>query len=87
MTNATTSSPLEQPKPHVIDYDFGISAVDSGYVRPIMDAVHIVIEGDRAAVVDTGTNDSVELVAAALANVCGASPMPAWWCIPRARAT
>lgn len=51
----------------VIDYGHGISAVDSGYIRPLLDAVHLVVEGDRAAIVDTGTNFSVPGVLEALA--------------------
>jgi hydroxyacylglutathione hydrolase len=55
-------------KPSVIDYSHGISAVDSGYVRPQLDAIHLIVEQGRAAVVDTGTNDSVPFVLAALAD-------------------
>ncbi|MEK7874948.1 MAG: MBL fold metallo-hydrolase [Pseudomonadota bacterium] len=51
---------------HVIDYEFGISAIDSGYQRPLLDAIHVVVEGDRAAVIDTGVNSSVPLVLEAL---------------------
>jgi glyoxylase-like metal-dependent hydrolase (beta-lactamase superfamily II) len=50
----------------VIDYEFGISAVDSGYQRPHLDAIHLIIEGGRAAVVDTGVSSSVPRVLAAL---------------------
>lgn len=50
----------------IIDYDFGISAIDSGYVRPMLDAIHLVVEGGRAAIVDTGTNHSAPAVFAAL---------------------
>ncbi len=50
----------------VIDYEFGISAVDSGYLRPRLDAIHIVVQGDRAAVIDAGVNSSVPHVLAAL---------------------
>ena len=50
----------------VIDYEHGISSVDSGYMRPMMDAIHLVVEGGRAAVIDTGTNDSVPRVLSAL---------------------
>lgn len=60
-------------KPSVIDYSHGISAVDSGYVRPQLDAIHLIVERGRAAVVDTGTNDSVPFVLAALAEK-GISP-------------
>jgi len=44
----------------------GVFSVDSGYVRPRFDAIHLVIESDRAAIVDTGTRDSVPRVLAAL---------------------
>ena len=51
----------------VIDYDLGISAIDSGYVRPMLDAIHMIVEQDRVAIVDTGTSCSVPAVLAALA--------------------
>jgi hydroxyacylglutathione hydrolase len=50
----------------IIDYEFGISAVDSGFGRPLLDAVHLIVEGGRAAVVDTATNACVPRVLAAL---------------------
>lgn len=50
----------------VIDYDYGISAVDAGYVRPMLASIHLMIEGGRAAVIDTGTNHSVPLLLAAM---------------------
>ena len=50
----------------VIDYGYGISTVDSGYQRPRLDAIHLIVEGNRAAVVDTGVNSSVPRVLAAL---------------------
>ncbi len=53
--------------PGIIDYDYGISAVDSGYVRPQLDAVHLIVENGRAAVIDTGTQHSVPHILAALA--------------------
>lgn len=52
--------------PQVIDYAHGISAIDSGYHRPMLDAIHLIVEGDRAAIVDTGTNNSVPLVIEAM---------------------
>jgi len=52
--------------PQVIDYEHGISAIDSGYHRPLLDAIHLMVEGDRAAIIDTGTNRSVPLVLEAL---------------------
>ena len=51
---------------HVIDYEFGISAIDSGYQRPLLDAIHLVVEDGHAAVVDTGVNSSAPRVLAAL---------------------
>ena len=52
--------------PQLIDYEYGISAIDSGYHRPMLDAIHLMVEGDRAAIIDTGTNHSVPLVLAAM---------------------
>ena len=45
----------------------GILAVDTEYVRPLLDASHLVVESGRAAFVDTGTNNSVPGFMAALA--------------------
>jgi glyoxylase-like metal-dependent hydrolase (beta-lactamase superfamily II) len=50
----------------VIDYEYGISAIDSGYYRPTLDAIHLMVEGTRAAIIDTGTNHSVPLVLEAM---------------------
>ena len=50
----------------VTTYPEGIYAVDSGYVRPRLDAVHLIRSGDQVAIVDTGTNDSVPRVLTAL---------------------
>lgn len=44
----------------------GIVAVDTLYVRPQLDAAHIVVDGGRAAIVDTGTQYSVPPILAAL---------------------
>jgi len=54
--------------PSVIDYEHGISAIDSGFGRPLLDAIHLIVEGDRAALVDTATNASLPIVLAALAE-------------------
>ena len=50
----------------MIQYDDGIAAVDTEYVRPQQDASHLVIEAGRAAFVDTGTNHSLPLLLDAL---------------------
>jgi hydroxyacylglutathione hydrolase len=52
--------------PHITDYDFGISAIDAEYGRPRLNAIHLIVEAGRAALVDTGTNSSVPLVLEAL---------------------
>jgi hydroxyacylglutathione hydrolase len=53
--------------PHITDYGYGISAIDSGFGRPLLAAIHLIVEGDCAALVDTGTNASLPIVLAALA--------------------
>lgn len=52
--------------PRVTELDYGISAIDTEYLRPLHDASHLLVEDGRAAFVDTGTNDSVPLLLAAL---------------------
>ena len=41
------------------DYGNGIVAFDAGYVRPILAAIHMVIENGRVAFIDTGSNDAL----------------------------
>lgn len=53
-------------QPSVIQYAHGICAVDADYLRPMLDAIHLVVEDGRAAVVDTGTQHSVPATLAAL---------------------
>jgi hydroxyacylglutathione hydrolase len=62
-----------QSMPHITDYEHGISAIDSGFGRPLLDAIHLIVEGDRAALVDTGTNASLPIVLDAL-EAKGLSP-------------
>lgn len=50
----------------VTQLDHGIFAVDTDYIRPVLDASHLIIESGRAAFVDTGTNNSVPLLLDAL---------------------
>jgi glyoxylase-like metal-dependent hydrolase (beta-lactamase superfamily II) len=45
--------------PRIADYDFGISAIDADYLRPGLAAIHLIVEGGKAALVDTGTSSSV----------------------------
>ena len=49
------------------EFGHGITAIDTQYLRPRLDASHLVVHAGRAAFVDTGTNHSVPLLLAALA--------------------
>lgn len=51
------------------DYGNGIIAFDAGYVRPILAAIHMVVEKGRVAFIDTGSNDSLANAQAALARI------------------
>ncbi len=44
----------------------GIHVIDTGFHRPAFDAAYLIVERGRAAFVDTGTNDSVPRLLAAL---------------------
>jgi hydroxyacylglutathione hydrolase len=50
----------------ITDYRNGIIAIDANYVRPQLAAIHVIIEGDQAAIIDTGVNSSVPIIMAAL---------------------
>jgi glyoxylase-like metal-dependent hydrolase (beta-lactamase superfamily II) len=52
--------------PRLTRFADGIIAVDTEYVRPQMDAAHVVLAGPQAAIVDTGPNTAVPLILAAL---------------------
>lgn len=52
--------------PRLTRFADGITAVDTEYVRPQMDAAHVVVADGEAAIVDTGPNGAVPLVLAAL---------------------
>lgn len=41
------------------DYQNGIAAIDAHHIRPGLAAIHLLVEGDKAAFIDTGTNFSV----------------------------
>lgn len=45
-------------------YNNGIYAIDSGYCGPVIDAVHLIVEQGRVALVDTAHNDAVPVVLA-----------------------
>jgi hydroxyacylglutathione hydrolase len=58
---------------YVTDYGQGIFAIDSGFGRPLLDAVHVLVEGERAALIDTATNSCVPRVLDAL-SALGLAP-------------
>jgi glyoxylase-like metal-dependent hydrolase (beta-lactamase superfamily II) len=49
------------------DLGHGITAIDTGFHRPLFDASHLIVERGRAAFVDVGTNFSVPHLLDALA--------------------
>ena len=57
----------------MISYGNGIYAVDANYLRPGFAAIHLIAEGGKLALVDTGCNDSLQFVEAALGDL-GFSP-------------
>ena len=59
--------------PDIVHVGNGVHAIDTHYVRPLMDASHLVVSGTRAAYVDTGTSHSVPQLLRALEHV-GLSP-------------
>jgi glyoxylase-like metal-dependent hydrolase (beta-lactamase superfamily II) len=55
--------------PRLTRFADGVTAVDTEYVRPQMDASHVVVADGQAAIVDTGPNTAVPLILAALAEL------------------
>lgn len=47
-------------------FNDGITAIDTEYARALQDASHLIVEGGRAAFIDTGVNKSVPLLLDAL---------------------
>ena len=47
-------------------FNDGITAIDTEYARSLQDASHLIVEGGRAAFIDTGVNSSVPLLLDAL---------------------
>jgi glyoxylase-like metal-dependent hydrolase (beta-lactamase superfamily II) len=52
--------------PTMIDHGNGISAIDSEFQRPMLDAIHLLVEDGKAAIIDTANNHAVPLVLEAL---------------------
>ena len=53
----------------LIDYKNGLYALDAGYVRPLLAAIHLVVDAGRVAVIDTGSNAALPSVLRALAQL------------------
>lgn len=50
----------------LLEFEHGITAIDTDYVRPLLDASHLIVRDGRAAFVDTGTTYSVPNLLGAL---------------------
>ena len=50
-------------------YDNGVYALESGYGRPLLAAIHLIVEGDRVAIVDTANNAALSRVQEALVQL------------------
>lgn len=50
------------------DFPHGVSAIDTDFVRPRLDASHLIVRDGRAAFVDTGPNSAVPRLMQALAD-------------------
>jgi glyoxylase-like metal-dependent hydrolase (beta-lactamase superfamily II) len=59
----------------------GLYAIDTGFHRPRFDAAYLVVEGRRAAFIDTGTNHAVPRLLAAL-DAVGLVPEDVEYVIP-----
>ncbi|MEA3413226.1 MAG: MBL fold metallo-hydrolase [Pseudomonadota bacterium] len=53
-------------RPQFFDLGHDVVCVDSGYQRPGLAAIYLVVEGGRAAVIDTGTANSLPYVVQSL---------------------
>lgn len=60
--------------------EHGIHTIDTGYVRPGFDAAYLVVEAGRGAFIDCGTNHSVPVLLAALAQA-GLAPADVDWLV------
>ena len=57
----------------LLRYDHGIYAFDSGYIRPQLTAIHLIVENGQVAVVDTASNACLPRTLEAL-RILGLSP-------------
>jgi len=59
----------------------GLYTIDTGFERPRFDAAYLIVDGGRAAFVDTGTNHAVPRLLASL-RALGLDPAAVDWVIP-----
>ncbi|MCP5159170.1 MAG: MBL fold metallo-hydrolase [Gammaproteobacteria bacterium] len=57
----------------LLRYDHGIYALDSGYIRPQLAAIHFIVENDQVVIIDTASHTSLPRVLEAL-QVLGLTP-------------
>jgi glyoxylase-like metal-dependent hydrolase (beta-lactamase superfamily II) len=57
---------MQHPPARTTRLGNGITAVDTDYLRPLLDASHLIVENGHAAFVDTGVNHSVPFLLDAL---------------------
>ena len=62
----------------LLRYESGIYAVDAGYIRPQLAAIHLIVENGQAAIVDTASNACLPQTLAALHEL-GLSPADVAW--------
>ncbi len=72
---------MPTPSDPVEPLDHGIHAIDTGFHRPRFDASYLIVEGGRAAFVDTGTNHAVPRLLGAL-EALGIARDAVDWVIP-----
>jgi glyoxylase-like metal-dependent hydrolase (beta-lactamase superfamily II) len=80
MSGAAASGSALDAHDFVQTLTHGVHVIDTGFQRPRFDASYLIVEGGRAAFVDTGTNHAVPRLLAALAHV-GLAPEAVDWLI------
>ena len=83
-TRAAPDAPAAAPHPlpsYVAAPGQGVYVIDTGFQRERFDAAYLVVHGDRAAFIDTGTNHAVPRLLGAL-QALGLAPEAVDWVIP-----
>ena len=61
----------------LLRYEHGIYAFDANYIRPQLAAIHLIVENDQVAVVDTANNAALPHALDALRQRCQPGAHPA----------